>query len=277
MFVEVSKTEKIPKHNFENILNLDQLKNKIIFFYTDLDQPENIIWKYYAVLPSFEQKKIDAYKVKAIKDRQILLKGLLHVLLGCYLKTDPQSIEFEYNKFGKPFMPDHPKYKNICFNISHSNNIAVYGFTQKRNIGVDVEKVRELPDMNGVIDLCFSDSEKKWFNMISSQDKNKIFYKIWTSKEAYLKAIGTGLSFSPDKISTGLNSEGDIIFENIEGDENPEKWRLDAFSINPHFTSAIVAENKNSEIKYFKIDPRDIAKLLSDGNFEYSGWVKVPS
>ncbi len=79
-----------------------------------------------------------------------------------------------------------------------------YSFSQETcHIGIDVEKVKELADMEGVMNLCFSESEKKWFSKLSPDKKEEIFYKIWTAKEAYIKAIGKGFSFSPNRISLG--------------------------------------------------------------------------
>lgn len=254
MLASISKTEKISPGNFIKFLNIDQLADKIHFLYTSLKQPEYVIRNCYDNLPKFEKESIDRYKIKTIKDRQILAKGLLYIALGYYLERDPQNIEIEFNEFGKPFLTGISNDKMIFFNMSHSNDLAVYAFAKDRNIGVDVEQIKQISDIEGVIDLCFSESEKVWFNKIPFDNKNEVFYKIWTSKEAYIKAIGMGLHFPPNKISTGLNSEGDIFFNEIEVDENPGRWGLHTFTISPDFSSAVVVENDDPEIEYYSVD-----------------------
>lgn len=248
---------------FEDILICNQLKSGIHFWSANLEQPEFIIQKYYSILPASEKRLLDRYKVKKIRDQQVISTGILCLLLAGYLESEPQNLNFQYNKFGKPFITDSQNSMNICFNISHSNNYATYGFVKNDNIGIDIEQIREIPDVRGVVDLCFSEYEKKWFNKIPPNDKIEIFYKIWTSKEAYIKAIGRGFSFSPDRISTGLNSEGELLFENIDGDENFRRWSLRTFSFNPNFTSAVVVENHDPEITHFSIDPCVIQEKYS--------------
>ena len=77
---------------------------------------------------------------------------------------------------------------------------------------------------------------------IPANKKNEIFYKIWTSKEAYIKAIGKGFSFSPDKICLDQDSNGRMSFKEIIGDQDFKKWKLLSFKPHSHFISSIVVD-----------------------------------
>ena len=240
----------------QDVIVSEQLNSKIHIWSANLDQPENISQKYYLVLSQQEKDQADKYKVKELRDRYILSKGILKQLLADYKTCEYQEIKFEYNSFGKPCIATSSNADDICFNLSHSGNLAVFSFVKNKNIGIDVEQVQEIPDMDGVVNLCFSEFEKEWFYRISPGQKKEIFYKIWTTKEAYIKAIGKGFSFSPNRINLELNSKNEIIFKEIIGDDELKRWKLYSFNPEPGSISSVVVENNDYAIEHFNVDPR---------------------
>ena len=94
------------------------------------------------------------------------------------------KIDFEYNKYGKPHLKGFPDYH---FSVSHSGNLIVFVESEKP-VGIDTEKVT--PMREGVMKRCFTENEKKYVK------RDEDFFRIWTSKEAYVKMLGTGLSSS---------------------------------------------------------------------------------
>jgi len=242
----------------KNTLNANQLENEIHIWSAILDQPEAIVDSYYSILSDSEQKKVDKYKFELLRNRQIISMGLLRVLIANYRNFRPNEINFYYNEFGKPFISPDSDGNNLSFNSSHSNNIAVFVFSRNREVGIDVEKVKEMKDMEGVVDLCFSESEKKWFSKLSSDKKEEIFYKVWAGKEAYIKAIGKGLSFSPNRISLDRRNDDELFIKEINGDEGFSRWKLITFKPHPDFISCIVVGNDSFTIKHFSLDPQFI-------------------
>lgn len=235
----------------------DQLSSKIHIWSAHLDQPEYISQKYFSVLSLRERDQAEKYKIKELRDRYILSKGILRQLLADYLTCETQEIKFEFNDYGKPDVAVSSTVADIRFNLSHSNNLAVFAFVKNRRIGIDVEQVQEIPDMEGVVNLCFSEFEKEWFYKISPAERKNIFYKIWTTKEAYMKAIGKGFSFSPVKINLELNSKNETIFKEIIED-HLKRWKLFSFRPKPDFISSIVVENNDYAIEHFNINPQSV-------------------
>lgn len=115
----------------------------------------------------------------------------------------------EKDKYGKPFFKDFPY---IHYNVSHCDGFIVCCIS-KNPIGVDVENVREYPDK--VLHRVFSNSEKEVVD--ASISKDLIFFQFWTLKEAYIKAIGKGLSFRIDKLSFEIREAGEITCNQNEG------------------------------------------------------------
>lgn len=246
------------KYVLSKLLNMNKLnifKDKIIVVSASVDQPENIINAYFSMLSESEKERVNRYKFKILKSRQIISIGLLRSLISKFRDCRPEEIIFFYNEFGKPFVSPDADGNNLSFNLSHSDNIAIFVFSRNKNVGIDIEKVAELADMNGVVDLCFSESEKKWFNKLLSTERKEIFYKMWTSKEAYIKAIGKGLSFSPNRISLDRNLNGELFISKIAGDEDFSRCKIISFKPYPGFISSAIIESDSFGIEYFNIDP----------------------
>ncbi len=102
---------------------------------------------------------------------------------------DYGSAEISKNRYGKPFMAEHPE---IFYNISHSENICACVISG-RDCGIDCESVRDY--RKGVVNRAFSDREREIFSKTPDDEKNLLFFRLWTLKESYIKAVGTGLSY----------------------------------------------------------------------------------
>ncbi|PRX27150.1 4'-phosphopantetheinyl transferase [Orenia metallireducens] len=134
-----------------------------------------------------KQKSIKKYLKKEDAYRTVLGELLIRKVISHRLKIDNQEIEFENNKYGKPFLK---KYSNFYFNISHSGEWIVCAVDNK-SIGIDIERIEP-------IDLEIAKkffSKKEYIDLISQKKENKLscFYDLWTLKESYIKAVGKGL------------------------------------------------------------------------------------
>ncbi len=130
------------------------------------------------------------------KRRFIVARGILRQLLSNYLNISPKSVKFDYGDRGKPQILQSNTVHPLQFNISHSQEYALFGFTIDSLIGVDIEYLREMPDAAKIAQRFFSPREFDLIKNLAIEEQSKLFLKIWTAKEAYLKAIGTGLSGS---------------------------------------------------------------------------------
>ena len=127
----------------------------------------------------------------------LISRGLLRILLGRYLSIDPSRVELGFEKFGKPFL----KSRQIRFNVAHSENHILLGFSLDKEVGVDLEKF--LPDTNRMLPLVnsiCSPLERDLISNLSLRETEVALTRLWTAKEACLKALGTGLQLAPDSI-----------------------------------------------------------------------------
>jgi 4'-phosphopantetheinyl transferase len=145
----------------------------------------------YALLSADEREQAMRKRVERPRSDFILTRGTLRSLLAGYLKTSPHSLSFEYTSYGKPLLKDH---RDFRFNVSHSDGLALLGFTRNREIGVDIEKVHPQTDTRQLAERFFSLREREDLRTLSGDELHAAFFRCWTRKEAYIKAKGQGLS-----------------------------------------------------------------------------------
>jgi 4'-phosphopantetheinyl transferase len=117
-----------------------------------------------------------------------LARGFLRALLGSYLGVPAGDLRFEYGPHGKPALPGA-----IEFSLSHAGDLLAVAVGVDRAVGVDVEKSASSPDILALARRYFCPDEYRWLLAREGADQTDQFFRIWTRKEAYLKARGVGI------------------------------------------------------------------------------------
>ncbi len=192
---------------------------------------------FFSVLSDDERARADRFRFEKDRNNFIIGRGFLRKTVSRYLQIKPEKIEFEYNRFGKPFLPS-----TLKFNLSHSGNFALLAVGLNHEIGIDIEQNAASFIDDGVISLCLTKKEKARFYSLSDDERLSFFFACWTHKEAYLKAHGFGLSVSPNEIETSELRQSDFTF--------PEIPVIDGYS------SALAINGKKSQIKFYTAESR---------------------
>src|SRR6266576_693793 len=187
--------------------NLALSKQDIHIWYAFLDQPTVSVQQLMATLSSDELSKARSFYFEQDRKRYTVCRGLLRRILSYYLKSAPHQLQFRYGSRGKPALAELPGSNSISFNLSHSHELALYAVTQGREIGIDLEHMRHMPEVERIVDQFFSAREVTVFHALHPHEQQEAFFKGWTSKEAYLKAIGEGLSCPLSHIEVSLCPE----------------------------------------------------------------------
>lgn len=122
-------------------------------------------------------------------------RALLRRLLARYLDRNPRSIRFTYEPSGKPRLAGPAASAGLRFSLSHSGNLALFGFSGA-DLGVDLEEIRPLRDQKRLEARLFSPAEVDWLEEMPPKARLDAFFGLWTLKEAYVKALGTGIATS---------------------------------------------------------------------------------
>ena len=146
-----------------------------------------------SLLSADEIQRANRFRFAEHRRRFVIARGCLRQLLEKYLQGDAHEFVFVYSDEGKPSL-DVRHQTDLRFNVSHSGEIAAFGFTLGRNIGIDLELIRRDVDVDEIPRRFFSCTEQKWMSSLQGETKFQGFFNCWTRKEAYVKAVGTGLS-----------------------------------------------------------------------------------
>jgi 4'-phosphopantetheinyl transferase len=196
-------------------------------------------------------EKNRAQKFRFAKDNRnfIIARGILRSLIGKYLEINPAEISFQYSEFGKPGIADN---NTLQFNISHSQNMALFAFTTKFNVGVDVEFVNPDIEVKDIAAKFFSTNEI--MNLLALPEKQQAlgFFNCWTRKEAFIKAVGEGLSFPLDKFEVSLepNKPAKLLATDWQPDA-VSKWSIYSMSPGENFVGSLAIEGLVEKVKFW--------------------------
>jgi 4'-phosphopantetheinyl transferase len=146
------------------------------------------------LLSADERERAGRFAFEHDRRRYVVARARLRQLLGERVGAAPESLRFVYQAHGKPALARRPGQRDLRFNVSHCGEVAAYAFADGREVGVDIEEVRELPDADQLALRCFSPGERAAYLCLPPRERPRGFFDCWTRKEAFVKALGAGLS-----------------------------------------------------------------------------------
>jgi len=196
-----------------------------------------------ALLSDQERARAGRFAFEPDRRRFIVARALLRQLLAARLGVRPEAIELAAGARGKPGLAGRFSPSDLRFNVSHSQDVVAYAFSSGREVGIDVEAVRALPDADDVAARWFSPREYAAYRVLQPDDRALGFFQCWTRKEAFIKALGDGLFHPLDRFDVSLApGEPARILRVAEVPGDRCGWGLQGFSPVPGFVAAVVAE-----------------------------------
>lgn len=151
------------------------------------------------LLDSGEWLRLGQLRRQVDRECFLLGRGLLRLMLGSWLGRDPAAVHFRTGPYGKPELwlpppsgdgvePSRPR-----FNVSHSGDLILLGFHACREVGVDVEQLRPVPEWEGIARRCLPPGDWEAIRALPAEQSSEAFLKAWCRMEARVKASGMGL------------------------------------------------------------------------------------
>jgi 4'-phosphopantetheinyl transferase len=156
------------------------------------------------VLNPEEKARADRFLMDVHRNRFVAGRALLRDLLAGYLDQPPEAICFAYNEWGKPVLAPGFAVRDLRFNLSHSQDLAMYAFVLERDVGVDLEMIRSQVANERIAENFFSRREVETLRALPRELQEEAFFNCWTRKEAYVKARGQGLSIELSSFDVSL-------------------------------------------------------------------------
>jgi 4'-phosphopantetheinyl transferase len=200
-------------------------------------------------LSSDELDRVSRFHFPRDRQRFVATRSVMRILLAGYLETDPAKVNFSYSKSSKPSLGPTHGGSNVKFNISHSGGIALLAFTRGREIGVDVEQVRSDFDVLAIARRFFSPKEQSQLADLPPEKSVDAFFRCWTRKEAYIKAIGDGLSLPLNQFDVSLESgEANALLATRPDVSEVRHWLLREVPGGPGYIAALCVRGQDCKL-----------------------------
>jgi len=221
-----------------------------------LDQPDPLVKQLARTLSGDEWARVERYRFERDRRRFIVARGVLRMILGCYLDADPGRLRFGYEPHGKPYLADGFSGGTLQFNLSHSHELALYAFAHGRRIGVDLEYQRFVPDAEQIVAGFFSAREKAMWRTLRTSQRQEAFLHWWTRKEAYGKALGDGLGQRLDQFGVSLAPGESARLLGTAGDpESAFHWSLGSLTPARGYKAALAVEGHDWYLCFWQWQP----------------------
>lgn len=217
---------------------------------TALDQSPSTIETLFSILTPDEQDRAAKYYFRKDCEHYIVARGVLRTILGRYLNMASERLRFRYGPFGKPALISDSGANELRFNVAHSGGIALYAFSRERELGIDIEHMRENFDYLEIAKHYFSRSEISTLRTLPAEAQARAFFNCWTRKEAYLKAHGAGLSFPLDRFDVSLAPGEPAALLRVDDDsEAASNWSLQELSVDSGYVAALAVAGHGWRLK----------------------------
>jgi 4'-phosphopantetheinyl transferase len=202
------------------------------------------------ILPSDERGRAAKFKFERDRRRYVVAHSALHEILAGYLGTNAADLRFVAGENGKPKLAARFAAGAIEFNLSHSHERALVAVALGREVGVDIEFIKVDFAFDEIAGRFFTAKEVNALRALPAHLQRRAFYKCWTSKEAFLKAKGTGLSGKLDDVEITLaGNELVQITANVPG------WSLAELNPGDSYEAAIAIQGERSPVSCYRWRP----------------------
>jgi 4'-phosphopantetheinyl transferase len=233
------------------------LDHEVHVWCASLQQPATVVDQLMPLLSVDEKDRVLRYRFEHLKKSFIVARGVLRILLSRYLHLQPAQVEFTYLREGKPQLSENHAQK-VFFNLSHSYELVLYAFNSIRNVGIDIEHIRPMDDLELIAERNFSSREIAELKKLSPYKKTDGFFNCWTRKEAYIKAIGDGVSFPLQQFDVSVDPDEPAKLLSILGSEQAAvRWSM--FELHPadSYAAALVVQGNGCKVLYREWDRFD--------------------
>ena len=201
------------------------------------------------LLSDDELERADRFRFEQHRRRFITGRAVVRILLGRYINRPSESLEFSYNPQGKPALKDAG---SLEFNFTNSRDLALLCVARQTQLGIDLEHLGRQADYAGIVNRFFAEREIEGLFSLPESRRHAAFLTGWTRKEAYIKALGTGLSLPLDKFAVTIDPE--VAPELLSADDMPDeqgRWMFRHLEPEPGYVASLVVEGGEWEIRNY--------------------------
>ena len=230
--------------------------NAVHVWQASLHVPTSCLRAFEDTLAADERARAERFYFQKHREHFIAGRGLLRDILSRYLDREPDQLRFCYNAYGKPSLIEETSAEGLCFNLSHSHEMALYALTRGREIGVDIEYFRPDVETEKLAKRFFSPREAAVLRTLPEHLRKEGFFNCWTRKEAYIKAEGQGMSIPLSTFDVSLTpGEPAALLRTQNHPQETSHWSLQALNPEPGYAAALAVKGHNWKLKCWQWSP----------------------
>lgn len=203
-----------------------------------------------AILSSDEHERAARIYLAEHRRRYIASRGLLRSILGTYLDAAPRSLRFTHGSKGKPGLDCNEYTNRVMFSVSHSDGLALYAIARDGMVGVDVEHIRCGIDLDRIARNFFSRAEYAAYINLPQNEKTEAFFRCWTRREAFIKAIGEGWMYPLERFDVSIGGRPELL--RLDGNSALcGKWSIHHLNPAEGFIGALAVSGTSDTVRTF--------------------------
>jgi 4'-phosphopantetheinyl transferase len=208
---------------------------RVQVFAFPLDAPEDRYSELLALLSIQDRERAERFKSVQHRLQFVSARAGLRLLLGAFLDVPADDVVLETDEFGKPFVRND----GLEFNLTHAGAMAAIAITHHRRVGIDIEPLRPVPDAQDLAERFFAPAEVERLHALKdAADLSRAFLECWTRKEAFVKAIGRGLSYPLKSFEVSFYPDNQVTLRSDRKDASA--WSMYALDLDPAYCGALV-------------------------------------
>jgi 4'-phosphopantetheinyl transferase len=220
-----------------------------------LAPPPGELERLLALLDDEERSRAGRFRFPEHRDRFVAGRGIQRELLARYLDVHPAALRYRHARYGKPELDGAEAASGLRFNVSNAADRLLVAVARGREVGVDLEPLRPMPDGESIARRFFSAPENEVFGAIPLEERDLAFFTCWTRKEAFIKAVGEGLSMPLDCFDVTLApGEPARLLRTRGNPAEAERWTLCELDPGPGWVAALAAEGRGWSVRRFDRD-----------------------
>jgi len=203
-----------------------------------------------------EIQRADRFHFERDRIRFTIARAAMRKILATYAGDAPQDLVFSYGLKGKPGFPPHFKGRGIQFNLSHSRDFALLAVAEEHCLGVDIEFINREFASDEIAMRFFSRSEVSTLLTLIPSERAEAFFSCWTRKEAYIKALGEGLSVPLESFSVAFGRGVSPALLWVEhAPEETSRWSMYDVAAPEGYAAALVIEGQSYQLRKWQWEP----------------------
>ncbi|MDE2985414.1 MAG: 4'-phosphopantetheinyl transferase superfamily protein [Gemmatimonadota bacterium] len=219
-----------------------------------LDVPDSVTAAARSLLSRDERARADRFVYDRHRRRYTVAQAHLRRVLAGLTGIRPEKIGFRFGKHGKPFLRTGPS-----FNQSHSGERIMIAVSARGRLGVDIEEIRVVKYLLAIADKNFGADEAAQLHSAAGHERQELFFRLWTRKEAFLKALGVGLTHPLRTFSVDPSPGAERGLLRVEGlGEDPAHWHVGGVPCALGAKAALAVDCPRIAVERLDYDPGEL-------------------